>query len=136
MTEQETKPGFVITPAAAREIARQKARRGIPEGVIRVGLRGGGCSGFSYFFDWEDEGPQEGDHVFEQHGATVYIDRKSYTLLEGTTLDFTSSLMGHGFKFENPRAKKKEHNSRQEVWISPGICADHDSSSTPCYQKL
>ncbi len=105
-TDAQTSSGFTVTPAAAKEIERQRKKRGTPGGVIRVGLRGGGCSGFSYFFDWEDGGPSADDLVFNQHGETVYIDKKSFTLLEGTTLDHTSSLMGHGFKFINPRAKK------------------------------
>jgi iron-sulfur cluster assembly protein len=98
--------GFVVTEAAAKEIERQRKKRGTPDGIIRIGLRGGGCSGYAYFFDWDDNAPRPDDHVFHQHGATVVIDPKSFKLLEGTTLDHTSSLMGHGFKFDNPRAKK------------------------------
>jgi iron-sulfur cluster assembly protein len=95
----------VITPAAAREIQRQREKRGTPEAVIRVGLRGGGCSGYSYVFDWADGLPREGDRVFSEHGATLYVDARSYRFLRGMTLDFSSSLMQRGFKFLNPNAK-------------------------------
>lgn len=95
----------VLTFSAAQEVKRQAAKRGTPEAAIRVGLRGGGCSGYSYHFDWADGAPRNTDRVIEAHGARVYIDPKSLALLKGTVLDFVSSMMGHGFKFHNPNAK-------------------------------
>jgi iron-sulfur cluster assembly protein len=97
--------GLVISVKAAQEIMRQRDRRGTPDGVIRVGIRGGGCTGFSYIFDWENNGPRATDHVFEQHGVTVVCDPKSLRYLKGTELDFVTSMMGYGFKFNNPNAK-------------------------------
>jgi iron-sulfur cluster assembly protein len=98
--------GIAITEAAAAEIMRQRARRGTPDAAIRVGLRGGGCSGFSYVFDWDDGPPREGkDRVFAQHGVTLHVDHKSFKYLEGTELDFVTSMMGYGFRFNNPNAK-------------------------------
>lgn len=96
---------LVITEKAAREIERQRGKRGTPQAAIRVGLRGGGCTGFSYVFDWDDKPAREKDHVFNQHGVTVHVDHRSFKYLGGTTLDFETSIMGYGFKFLNPKAK-------------------------------
>jgi iron-sulfur cluster assembly protein len=94
-----------ITEAAAREIARQRDKRGTPDSAIRVGIRGGGCTGFSYLFEWDDKEPRPTDKVFEQHGVKLVVDPKSYIYFQGTELDFVSSMMGHGFKFNNPNVK-------------------------------
>jgi iron-sulfur cluster assembly protein len=93
-----------ITEAAADEIKRQAEKR--PDGLtaIRVGLRGGGCSGFTYTFDWDDGEPREKDTVIAEYGVRVYIDHRSMRLLRGTILDFHKSLMNQGFKFHNPNA--------------------------------
>lgn len=94
-----------ITEAAAREIKRQRDKRGMPDSAIRVGIRGGGCTGFSYLFEWDDKQPRETDKVFEAHGVKLVVDPKSYIYFQGTELDFVSSVMGHGFKFNNPNVK-------------------------------
>jgi len=96
--------GIAITEAAAGEIQRQRAKRGTPEASIRVGLRGGGCTGFSYVFEWADE-PRPTDKVFSAHGVSVVVDPKSFVYLNGMELDFVRGMMGHGFKFNNPNAK-------------------------------
>jgi iron-sulfur cluster assembly protein len=96
--------GIEITAAAAGEIARQRAKRGTPEAAIRVGIRGGGCTGFTYVFEWADE-PRPTDKVFHAHGVTVVTDPKSFVYLRGMQLDFVRGMMGHGFKFNNPNAK-------------------------------
>ena len=94
-----------ITEAAAIEIPRQRDKRGKPDAAIRIGIRGGGCTGFSYLFEWDDKEPRETDKVFEQHGVKLVVDPKSYIYFQGTELDFVSSMMGHGFKFNNPNVK-------------------------------
>ena len=71
---------------------------------LRVGLRGGGCAGFSYVLDFT--GPKENDFVMDFDGVIVYLDPISAMHLEGTTIDYVTSLMGMGFKFINPNAKK------------------------------
>lgn len=96
--------GIEITEAAAREIAQQRDKRGTPEAAIRVGIRGGGCTGFSYVFEWADQ-VRPTDKVFTAHGVTVVTDPKSFVYLAGMQLDFTRGMMGHGFKFNNPNAK-------------------------------
>lgn len=97
--------GISITAAAAEEIKRQGERRGMPGAAVRLGVRGGGCSGYSYLFDWEAGEPRARDQVFSEHGVRVYVDPRSLRLLAGTELDFVRSLTGHGFKFNNPNAK-------------------------------
>lgn len=98
-----------ITAAAADEIAKQKAKRGTPEAMIRLGVRGGGCTGFTYVFEWADS-TKPSDKQFS--GTTsagevvgVVIDPKSLVYLGGMQLDFVRGMMGHGFKFNNPNAK-------------------------------
>jgi iron-sulfur cluster assembly protein len=96
--------GIDITEAAAGEIARQRAKRGTPDASIRVGIRGGGCTGFTYVFEWADE-PRPTDKIFSAYGVTVVTDPKSFVYLRGMQLDFVRGMMGHGFKFNNPNAK-------------------------------
>ena len=96
--------GIVITANAGAEIAKQRDKRGTPEAAIRVGIRGGGCTGFTYVFEWADE-LRPTDKLFEAHGVKVVTDPKSLVYLRGMTLDFVRGMMGHGFKFLNPNAK-------------------------------
>jgi iron-sulfur cluster assembly protein len=98
-------PTIAITAAAAKEIARQRDKRGKPDAAIRVGIRGGGCTGFSYLFEWHDGAPRPTDKLFEAHGVRLVTDPKSLVYLAGTELDFVTGMMGHGFKFNNPNVK-------------------------------
>ncbi len=93
-----------ITASAAQEIAKQRDKRGTPEAAIRVGIRGGGCTGFTYVFEWADE-LRPTDKLIEAHGVKVAVDPKSLVYLRGMQLDFVRGMMGHGFKFNNPNAK-------------------------------
>lgn len=93
-----------VTEAAREEIRRQAARRETPPRAIRVGLRGGGCSGYTYTFDWDDGDPREKDTVLEEGDVKVYIDHRSMKLLKGTILDYQRTLMNRGFKFHNPNS--------------------------------
>jgi iron-sulfur cluster assembly protein len=94
-----------ITETAARKIKSLMAKQGITDGGLRVGVKGGGCSGLSYTFGWEREA-RLGDEVFEgPEGAKIFIDRKSYLFLNGTTLDYDTALLTQGFVFHNPNAK-------------------------------
>ena len=94
-----------ISEGAARKIRTLMAKQGITEGGLRVGVKGGGCSGLSYTFAWERE-PRLGDEVFEgADGAKIFVDRKSLLFLKGTTLDYDTALLTQGFVFHNPNAK-------------------------------
>jgi iron-sulfur cluster assembly protein len=80
-------------------------KQGINDGGLRVGVKGGGCSGLSYTFGWERQA-RLGDEVFAgPDGAQIFIDRKSLLFLKGTVLDYDTSLMSKGFVFNNPNAK-------------------------------
>ena len=93
-----------ITAAAADEIAKQRAKRGTPDAMIRIGVRGGGCTGFTYVFEWAEQ-TRATDQVFSAHGVSIVVDPKSLVYLGGMQLDFVRGMMGHGFKFNNPNAK-------------------------------
>jgi len=95
-----------ISETAAKKIKSLMAKQGISEGGLRVGVKGGGCSGLSYTFAWEKE-PRFGDEVFQgADGAKIYVDRKSLLFLKGTTLDYDTALLTQGFVFSNPNAKQ------------------------------
>jgi iron-sulfur cluster assembly protein len=94
-----------ISENAARLIKKMTTRNGVPDGGLRIGIKAGGCSGLSYTFAWE-AGPRDSDHVFDgPEGAKVFVDRKSYEFIKGTTLDYDTSLVSKGFIFSNPNAK-------------------------------
>jgi iron-sulfur cluster assembly protein len=91
-----------ISPAAA-QFARQKlTTRGTPNAAVRLGIKGGGCSGFSYVIQFDDDPPRERDTVYEEDGVKFYVDKKSLVYLAGSLLDYEKTLMFQGFKFRNP----------------------------------
>jgi iron-sulfur cluster assembly protein len=96
---------ITITEKAAAEIRKQAEQRGKPGSSLRVGIRGGGCTGFSYLFEWADGAPRPHDKIFERDGIKLLVDPKSFVYLDGTELDFVTSMMGYGFKFNNPNVK-------------------------------
>jgi iron-sulfur cluster assembly protein len=99
-----SKKEIVITEAAAAEIAKQREKRGSPDAKIRIGVRGGGCTGFTYVFEWAEQ-LRPTDKEFSAHGVSIVVDPKSLVYLGGMELDFVRGMMGHGFKFNNPNAK-------------------------------
>ena len=89
----------------AIEMAKQALqKRGTPDASLRLGVRGGGCSGVSYAIEFSDK-VRERDHVFDFDGLRVIIDPKSLVYLRGSVLDYEVKLMQHGFKFLNPNEK-------------------------------
>lgn len=90
------------TPAALARIRAVLAKEG--KAMLRVGVKGGGCSGYEYVMRGEDA-PRESDLTAEFEGVTVICDPKSAVILEGTVLDYTGNLMG-GFTFDNPNAAR------------------------------
>jgi iron-sulfur cluster assembly protein len=95
-----------VTERAAKEVARIIAEQKLPETTaLRVGVKGGGCSGFSYTLGFDDT-LSEVDQVSEVAGVRVVCDPKSFLYLNGTEIDFEDNLMGRGFKFGNPNASK------------------------------
>lgn len=96
-------PPLLVTDRAAKVMRIQLDKRGTPGGAIRFGIRGGGCTGYSYMFQFEDGEPRRKDTVIEAaHGVRVYLDPKSLLLVRGTEIDFETGIRGHGFRFDNP----------------------------------
>ena len=93
-----------ISEKAAVRIRKMSAEKNTPRGGLRLGVKGGGCSGLSYFIDWAKE-PAKLDQVIERDGARVFVDPKSAVFLEGTTIDWQQTLMQTGFVFRNPNVK-------------------------------
>lgn len=96
-----------VTEKAATKIQELLAREGVtPDfGGLRVGVQGGGCSGLTYAMRLDTQA-RERDKVFEEHGARIFVDPKSYLYLNDTTLDFQEDLMRQGFVFHNPAAAR------------------------------
>ena len=94
-----------VTETAAEEIKKfMSSEEGLPEGAgLRVRVVPGGCSGFQYSLNIEEESRQ-GDHVFEQHGIRLFVDMFSAQYLNNVEIDYVTSVMGQGFTFKNPNA--------------------------------
>src|SRR5690606_36340494 len=98
---------LTITSGAA-DYAREKlAKRGTADAAIRLGIKGGGCSGFSYVIEFSDDPPRERDRLLEVDGVRFYVDKKSMIYLAGSMLDYERTLMFQGFKFKNPQEATK-----------------------------
>ena len=96
---------ITLTETAAREIKTIIDQQELKQESIRlrVGVKGGGCSGFSYLLDLTEQA-RDSDEAFDQHGIKIVCDPKSYLYLNGTTIDFKDEVMGRGFVFNNPNA--------------------------------
>jgi iron-sulfur cluster assembly protein len=99
-----------VTAKAVEAIKKQIAKRGVPETSLRVGIRGGGCSGFSYVIEFHDGAPRSRDRVYDFVAADgtpvrVLVDPKSLLYLNGSELDWEQTVMQQGFKFRNPQEK-------------------------------
>jgi iron-sulfur cluster assembly protein len=97
----------MLTEKAASEIKRVLSEQKLGDGtVLRVGVAGGGCSGFQYALGFDSSSDAAKDFLTEQHGIRVAIDKKSDLFLDGTTIDFHDGLDRRGFTFNNPNAVK------------------------------
>ena len=103
MTTTEVTKIVEVTESAAREILRLMAEDGRPGIGLRLGIKGGGCSGLSYVLELDVL--KERDIVQHADGFGVFMDRKSSLYLKDVTLDFKGGLQDRGFKFNNPSAK-------------------------------
>ncbi len=95
-----------VTARAAKMMRSQLERRGTPQAAIRFGIRGGGCTGYTYMFQFEDGPPRKNDRVVDAFGVRIYVDPKSLILVKGTRVDFETGIRGHGFRFDNPNIKQ------------------------------
>jgi len=94
-----------LTKNASDKVKQIMAGKDVKPIGLQAGVKGGGCSGFSYYLDFVYE-KKEKDRELESEGVTIYIDPKSFLYLMGTEIDYIDSLNGAGFKFINPNAKR------------------------------
>jgi iron-sulfur cluster assembly protein len=99
--------GVHVTPSAVKRIRVILAKEGISmeEGGLRLGVKGGGCSGLSYAIAF-DAHPRQRDRIFTFDGVRVFVDPKSFVYLNGMTLDYEETLMRQGFNFINPNSTR------------------------------
>jgi iron-sulfur cluster assembly accessory protein len=93
-----------FTDKAVEMVRAAIEQEGLAGHGIRVGVAGGGCSGFQYTMDFEND-PKDGDVVLDQNGLKLFVDPMSAMYLQGVTVDYVQGLQGAGFKFINPNAK-------------------------------
>lgn len=100
---------ITVTERAAERINEIRLNKGLQQDVpLRIKVVGGGCSGLTYAFDFDEEGAKQEQHdqKFEDHGIPLVVDMRSFLYLAGTELDFTDGLKGKGFHFNNPNAAR------------------------------
>ena len=106
INKPQLKEEIIITPKAIQQIGKIRVENNIPESHgLRVGVKGGGCSGLTYVLGFDAE-PRPNDNIMDCEGVKVYVDPKSLFFLSGTELDFSDGLNGKGFVFNNPHAEK------------------------------
>jgi iron-sulfur cluster assembly protein len=96
----------VLTEKAAQEVKRIMEAQNFHDHVLRVGVTGGGCSGFNYSLGFDTSFDDKVDSKQEYHGVPVVVDKKSALYLDGTTVDFHEGIDRRGFTFDNPNAVK------------------------------
>ena len=97
---------IILSETAANEIKTIIKDQGLSESVaLRVGVKGGGCAGFSYVLDLTEADP-ENDEVMESQGIRIFSDGRSYIHLNGTEIDYKNELTARGFTFKNPHASR------------------------------
>ena len=96
-----------VTDRAIKRIRIAMAKEGVSpeEGGLRLGIKGGGCSGLSYSITF-DSHPRERDRIYTFEGVRIFVDPKSFLFLNGMTLDYEETLMRQGFNFINPNSSR------------------------------
>ncbi len=97
--------GIEVTPEASSHLSEIMVSDGKAGYGLKVGVKGGGCSGLQYELTFE-ESPLKDEKIFESNGLRIFVDLKSYLYLRGLTLDYSGGLNGKGFVFKNPNAVK------------------------------
>ncbi|MEZ6090749.1 MAG: iron-sulfur cluster assembly accessory protein [Pirellulaceae bacterium] len=96
-----------LSERAAEEVKRFRTEHNFEDSMfLRIGVAGGGCSGFNYTLNFDDNFDAKADSKYESHGVDVVVDKKSALYLDGTTVDWFESLEKQGFTFDNPNATK------------------------------
>ncbi len=98
---------ITLTEKAAAEVKRVKEQQNFgDEKFLRIGVAGGGCSGFNYTLGFDENYDAKADSQYDMHGVKVVVDKKSALYLDGTTVDWYEGLERRGFTFDNPNAVK------------------------------
>ena len=97
---------ITVTDTAVKQLKHLQAAQGLQDVALRVGVSGGGCSGLQYAMNF-DKVVNPNDQTFEFDGIKVVCDPKAYLYLNGITLDYTTDMLGGGFKFINPNASRE-----------------------------
>jgi len=98
---------ITVTERAAKEVQRVKDEQKLEDGMfLRIGVAGGGCSGFNYTLGFDNNFDAKLDAKYSFHGVDVVVDKKSSLYLDGTTVDWYESIERRGFTFDNPNAVK------------------------------
>ena len=97
---------ITLTEKAAGEVKRIIEQQELGDAFLRVGVTGGGCSGFSYSLGFDKNYDEKVDSKTQHHGISMVVDKKSSLYLDGTTVDFYESIEKRGFTFDNPNAVK------------------------------
>lgn len=95
---------ITLTDKAAEKVRQLQQQEGKPAAGLRLRVVGGGCSGYSYQMDFDQE-PATGDSVFEDHGVKLFVDPKSLPMIDNVQVDWADGLTGAGFTIQNPNAK-------------------------------
>ena len=119
-----------ISENAGKLIRKMTAKNGFPDGGLRIGIKAGGCSGLSYTFAWEADAAGRRPRVRGPRRRRVFVDRKSYKFIDGTTLDYDTSLISKGFIFNNPNAKSTAGAGRRSVCSATSLL-----TSTPALDR-
>lgn len=102
-TSATTQNSVMLTERAAKQIKKiHQQEQHDDQTLLRIGVKGGGCSGLSYTIDFDEQ--QDMDSVLEQHGVKIVVDKRHELYLSGTVVDFKDGLDARGFTFENPQA--------------------------------
>ena len=120
-----------ISEKAASEIKKVMEEQSLEDSALRIGLQGGGCSGFQYILNFikEEEASEDEDYVDQQGDIKVVVDKKSATYLQGTVIDFYSGIDKRGFVFNNPTTAKSCGSGDGTGGCGTGGCGTGGSST-------
>ncbi|MGC4066040.1 MAG: iron-sulfur cluster assembly accessory protein [Polyangiaceae bacterium] len=100
------RPRVTLTPAAVAWVKTRREKLGQPEAALRVGVKGGGCAGYSYVTELTEEAPKSRELVYDFDGVRVFVDERSLDFIDGSVIDAKTTLMYQGLKFDNPLEEK------------------------------
>jgi iron-sulfur cluster assembly protein len=99
-------PRITLTPAAVDWVKKRREKLGQPRAALRVGVKGGGCAGYSYVTELTEEAPKARELVYEFDEVKVFVDERSLAFIDGSVIDAKTTLMYQGLKFDNPLEEK------------------------------